>query len=175
MAGCRRRIAVQTELERLGLHCNKIILGEIDIQERMTLGQLINLKRALIKAGFELMDDHKAILVERIKITIVEMVRNNDEIPKTRYSTFLSEKLNHDYTYLANLYSELTGNTIEQFYIKQKIEKAKELILFNELNLTQISYKLNYSSVAHLSSQFKKITGLTPSLFKQLKTAALST
>jgi AraC-like DNA-binding protein len=115
------------------------------------------------------MDDHKAILIERIKNVIVEMVHYEEEIPKVNFSIFLSEKLHYDYTYLANLFSEVTGITIEHFIISHKIERAKELLLYGELNLTQISYKLNYSSVGHLSNQFKKVTGLTPTYFKHLK------
>jgi AraC-like DNA-binding protein len=115
------------------------------------------------------MDDKKAILIERIKSVIVEMVHYMDEMPKTKSSIYISEKLKHDYTYLANLFSEATGITIEHFIISHKIERVKELLLYDELNLTEISYKLNYSSVSHLSSQFKKVTGLTPSFFKKLK------
>jgi AraC-like DNA-binding protein len=117
----------------------------------------------------ELMDDKKAMLVEKIKNVIVEMVHYADELPETNFSDYLSEKLNHNYTYLSNLFSEVKGITIEHYIIIHKIEKVKELIIYDELNLTEIAYKLNYSSVAHLSNQFKKITGLTPSFFKKLK------
>jgi AraC-like DNA-binding protein len=115
------------------------------------------------------MDDKKAMLVEKIKNVIVEMVHYADELPETNFSDYLSEKLNHNYTYLSNLFSEVKGITIEHYIIIHKIEKVKELIIYDELNLTEIAYKLNYSSVAHLSNQFKKITGLTPSFFKKLK------
>ena len=127
------------------------------------------LKDALLKSGLELMDDKKAILIEKIKSVIIEMVHYDDEKPKTNFSDYLTKKLSYDYTYMANLFSEVTGITIEYFIIAHKIERVKELLIYDELNLTQISYKLNYSSVAHLSTQFKKATGLTPSFFKQLK------
>lgn len=171
MGTARRKAALSAQLEKLGMHCIRIEMGEVELQDKITIGQLYQLKRSLARAGFELMDDHKSILVEKIKIIIFEMIHEKDEIPKTKFSSYISERLNHDYTYLANIYSDKTGNTIEQAVIRMKIERVKELLIFNELNLTQISYKLNYSSVAHLSSQFKKITGLTPTLFKLLKGA----
>jgi len=125
--------------------------------------------------GLELMDDKRAILIEKIKGVIVEMVHYMDEPVKVNFSDYLSEKLDHDYTYLANMFSEVTGITIEHFVIAHKIERAKELLIYDELNLTEIAYKLNYSSVAHLSTQFKKVTGLTPTFFKQLKSKKRST
>jgi AraC-like DNA-binding protein len=127
------------------------------------------LKRQLLKSGLELLDDKKSILIERIKSVIIELIHYSDEIPKVNFSEYLSEKLHYDYTYLANVFSEVKGTTIQQFIIMHKIEKVKELLLYDELNLTEISYKLHYSSVSHLSNQFKKITGLSPSFFKQLK------
>jgi len=160
---------VKSELNKLGLHHIIVDLGEVDIKEDITAEQRESLKNALLKSGLVLMDDKKAILIEKIKNVIVEMVHYSDEHPKINFSDYLSEKLNYDYTYLANLFSEVTGITIERFIIAHKIEKVKELLLYDELNLTEISYKLNYSSVAHLSYQFKKVTGLTPSFFKQLK------
>jgi AraC-like DNA-binding protein len=123
----------------------------------------------LMKSGLELMDDKKSILVEKIKSVIVELVHYNDEQIKINLSDYLSDKLSHNYTYLANLFSEVKGTTIEQFYLAHKIEKVKELLVYDELNLTEIAYKLHYSSVAHLSNQFKKMTGLTPSHFKNLR------
>jgi AraC-like DNA-binding protein len=127
------------------------------------------LKAALLSEGFELMDDRKAILIEKIKNVITDMIHNSDEEINMNYSDFIVGKLNYDYNYLSNLFSELKGITIQQFIIVHKIERAKELLLYGELNLTQISYKLHYSSVGHLSNQFKKVTGLSPSAFKQLK------
>jgi AraC-like DNA-binding protein len=160
---------VKAELDKLNLLYGAVDLGEVEVKSPVSFEQRDMLQTALIKAGLELMDDKKAILIERIKNSIVEMIHYADELPAVKNSVYISEKLHHDYTYLANLFSEATGITIEQYIILHKIEKAKELLLYNELNLTEISYKLNYSSVAHLSNQFKKITGLTPSFFKQLK------
>ncbi len=162
-------MAVKAELKKLGLHFIVVDLGEIDIMENISLVQRAQLKIGLLTSGLELMDDKRAVLIEKIKNVVIEMVHHTDEIMKMNFSDFLSEKLNHDYTYLANLFSEVQGTTIEQFIICHKIERAKELLLYDELNLTQISYKLHYSSVAHLSNQFKKVTGLSPSHFKQLK------
>jgi len=162
-------MVVKSELEKLGLHYIVVDLGHVDVKENITAEQREQLKAALLKSGLELMDDKKAMLIEKIKNVIVEMVHYSDDVPRVNFSDYLSEKLNYDYTYLANLFSEVTGITIEHFIIAHKIERVKELLLYDELNLTQISYKLNYSSVAHLSNQFKKVTGLTPSFFKKLK------
>jgi AraC-like DNA-binding protein len=169
MVSIRCKMMVKSELDKLGLKYGAIDLGEVEIKEPLSPEKHEELKLALMKSGLELMHDKKAILIEKIKLVIVEMVHYSDEFPKTKNSDFLSEKLHHDYTYLANLFSEVTGITIEQFIIAHKIERVKELLLYDELNLTEISYKLNYSSVAHLSNQFKKITGLTPTFFKKLK------
>lgn len=160
---------VKAELDILGLHYGAVDFGEVEIKEIITDNQRQELKIALLKSGLELMDDKKSMLIEKIKKVIVEMVHYSDELPKTKNSDYISEKLNHDYTYLANLFSEATGITIEHFIITHKIERVKELLLYDELNLTEISYKLNYSSVSHLSNQFKKVTGLTPSYFKKLR------
>ncbi|MBZ5856993.1 helix-turn-helix domain-containing protein [Flavihumibacter profundi] len=169
MVSIRCKMIVKAELEKLNLHFSSIDLGEAEISEDITPFQWESLKKSLLTSGLELMDDKKAILIEKIKNVIVEMVHYSDELPKIKKSVFISEKLNHDYTYLANLFSETTGITIEQFIIAHKIERVKEMLLYDELNLTEISYKLNYSSVAHLSTQFKKVTGLTPSFYKKLK------
>ena len=174
MVSLRCKMAVKSELNKLGLHYTKVGLGEVEIMENITEEQRTRLKDSLLQSGLVLMDDQKSILIEKIKNTIIEMVHNNEELPKLNLSEYLSEKLKHDYTYLANLFSEVTGVTIEHFIIAHKIERVKELMLYDELNLTEISYKLNYSSVAHLSSQFKKVTGLTPSFFKQLRNKRLS-
>jgi len=174
MVSMRCKMAVKAELDKLGLHYTKVELGEVEVMEDITEEQQIQLKTGLLKSGLELMDDQKSILIEKIKNTIVEMVHYNEELPKINFSAYLSETLNHDYTYLANLFSEVTGITIEHYIIAHKIERAKELLFYGELNLTEISYKLNYSSVAHLSNQFKKVTGLTPSFFKQLKNKRLT-
>lgn len=169
MVSIRCKMLVKAELERLGLNYKTIDLGEVEIEESLTEEQNKQLKANLLKSGLELMDDKKAILIQKIKNVIIEMVHYEDELLKVKNSEYISEKLKYDYTYLANLFSEATGITIEHFIIIHKIERVKELLIYNELNLTEISYRLNYSSVAHLSNQFKKITGLTPSFFKSLK------
>ena len=169
MVSNRCKMAVKDELKKLGLHYVIVDLGEVDIMENISGEQRQQLKTALLSAGLELMDDKRAVLIERIKNVIIEMVHHTDEQIKVNFSDFLSKKLNHGYTYLSNLFSEVQGSTIEQFIIAHKVERIKELIIYNELNMTEIAWKMNYSSVAHLSNQFKKITGLTPSHFKQLK------
>jgi AraC-like DNA-binding protein len=162
-------MVVKDELEKLGLHYVDVKIGEANIIERISPEQLEQLDLALRKSGLQLMDDKKSILVEKIKSAIIELVHYTDEQIKVNLSSYLSDKLNYDYTYLANLFSEVKGITIEKFYLTHKIEKVKELIVYDELNLTEIADKLHYSSVAHLSNQFKKYTGLTPSHFKKLK------
>jgi len=153
----------------MDLHFLPIELGEVDIMENISLVQRDELKAGLLKSGLELMDDKRAVLIEKIKNIIIEMVHHTDEVIKVNFSDYLSEKLKHDYTYMSNLFSEVQGTTIEQFIISHKVERIKELIIYGELNITEIAWKMNYSSVAHLSNQFKKATGLTPSHFKQLK------
>ncbi|MGA1977040.1 MAG: helix-turn-helix transcriptional regulator [Bacteroidales bacterium] len=162
-------MVVKSELEKLGLHYIVVSLGEAEIMEDLSKEQQDKLNIALKKSGLELMDDKKSILVEKIKTIIVELVHYTDEQIKINLSDYLSEKLNYDYTYLANLFSEVKGTTIEKFYLNHKIEKVKELLVYDELNLTEIAFKMHYSSVSHLSNQFKKMTGLTPSHFKNLK------
>lgn len=169
MVSIRCKMVVKSELDKLGLNYGAIDLGEVVITEDISEEQRTTLHRALLQSGLELMDDKKAILVEKIKNVIIEMVHYEDELPKTNFSDYLSEKLNYNYTYLANLFSETKGITIEHFMILHKIERVKELILYDEINLSEIAWKLHYSSVAHLSHQFKKITGLTPSYFKSLR------
>ncbi len=169
MVSNRCKLAVKDELKKLGLHFIVVDLGEVEIMEKISAEQREVLKVRLHDSGFELMDDRKAVLIEQIKNVIIEMVHHTEETIKINFSVFLSEKLNHDYTYLANLFSEVQGTTIEQFIISHKVERIKELIIYGELNITEIAYKMNYSSVAHLSNQFKKVTGLSPSHFKKLK------
>jgi AraC-like DNA-binding protein len=169
MVSNRCKMAVKTALKTLGFHFIVVDLGEVEIMETISADQRELLVIALGKSGLELMDDKRAILIEKIKNAIIEMVHHSDELIKINFSDFISKKLNHDYTYLANLFSEVQGTTIEQFIISHKIERIKELIIYDELNITEIAWKMNYSSVAHLSNQFKKVTGLTPSHFKQLK------
>jgi AraC-like DNA-binding protein len=169
MVSNRCKMAVKEELRKLGLHFIVVDLGEVEIMEDISGEQREQLKSALLSSGLELMDDKRAMLIEKIKNIIIEMVHHSDELIKVNFSDFVSKKLNHDYTYLANLFSEVQGTTIEHFIISHKIERIKELIIYNELNITEIAYKMNYSSVAHLSNQFKKVTGLSPSHFKNLK------
>jgi len=153
----------------MGLHYIFVNLGEVEILENITQKQRENLKSAILKSGLELMDDKKSMLIEKIKNVIIEMVHHTDALPKTNFSDYLVSKLDYDYTYMANLFSETEGTTIEHFIILHKIERVKELIIYDELNLAEIARKMHYSSGAHLSNQFKKITGLTPSFFKALK------
>ena len=175
MVCIRCKMVVKSELDKLGVNYTTVELGEADIRESLSPAQLDRLSLALKKSGLELMDDKKSILVEKIKAVIIELVHYNEEQIRLNLSDYLSEKLNHNYTYLANLFSEVKGTTIENFYLAHKIEKVKELLVYDELNLTEIAYKLHYSSVAHLSNQFKKMTGLTPSHFKNLKHKRRST
>lgn len=169
MVCIRCKMVVKAELETLGLHYATVELGEVDLLENISVEQHDQFKAALIKSGLELMDDKKSVLIQKIKNIIVEMVHYSEEPLTIKFSEFLSQKLEHDYTYLANLFSEFQGTTIEKFFIAHKIERVKELLVYNELNLTEVAYLMHYSSVAHLSTQFKKVTGLTPSYFKQLR------
>jgi len=162
-------MVVKTELEKLGLHYIYVKIGEAEILENLLNDELEQLNTGLKKAGLVLMDDKKSILVEKIKSAIIELVHFTEDQIKVNLSDFLSEKLEYDYTYLANQFSEINGITIEKFYLTHKIERVKELIVYDELNLSEIAYRLHYSSVAHLSNQFKKFTGMTPTQFKMLK------
>jgi len=168
-------MVVNSELEKLGLHATAVELGEAEIKEEITPEQMTHLSSALSKTGLELVNDKKTILAEKIKTIIIQLVHFNDEQIKINLSDYISEKLNLNYTYLANLFSEVQGTSIEQFYLNHKIEKVKELLVYGELNLTEIAWKLHYSSVAHLSNQFKKMTGLTPTHFRNLKNKGRST
>lgn len=169
MVSLRCKMIVESELNKLGLSHKLVELGTVEVIGELTSDQQDLLRKNLYKSGLELLDDKRSILIEKVKNVIIEMIHYADELPQVNYSDYISEKLNYDYTYLSNIFSEVKGITIQQFIIMHKIEKVKELILYDELNLTEISYKLHYSSVAHLSNQFKKVTGLSPSFFKQLK------
>lgn len=169
MVSLRCKLVVKEALELLGLNFVILELGIVEIMQDLTEEQHLQLYEMLLKSGLELMDDKKSVLIEKIKNIIIEMVHYSDELPKVTYSDYISEKMGLDYTYLSKLFSEVRGITIEHFIIAHKIERVKELLLYDELNLTQISYIMNYSSVSHLSKQFKKVTGLTPSFFKKLK------
>lgn len=169
MVSLRCKMMVQDELRKLNIKYGAIELGRVDLIEKISRKKYKQLKKNLLRSGLELLDNKKSILVEKIKNTIVEMIHHSDTFPKVKYSEYISNKLGYDYTYLANTFSEVKGTTIQHFIILHKIEKVKELLLYDELSLSEISYKLHYSSAAHLSSQFKKITGLAPSYYKQLK------
>lgn len=168
MVCTRCKMVVKTELEKLGLQYTFVELGEAEIEEEISKTQMQLLDSMLRNSGLELMEDNKTILVENIKTTIIELIHYNEKQIKVNLSDHLSHKLNHNYTYLSNLFSEIHGSTIEKYYLSHKIEKVKEHIIHDELNLTEIAFKMHYSSVAHLSNQFKKLTGLTPSHFKNL-------
>ena len=169
MVCIRCKMVVKEELTKLGFHFTSVELGEAEVIEDLSAEQHQQVKAALLKSGLELMDDKKSILIQKIKNVIIDLVHHSDEPLTINFSNYLSRKLNYDYTYLANLFSEVQGTTIEKFLIAHKIERVKELLVYNELSLTEIAYRMHYSSVAHLSAQFKKVTGLTPSHFKQLK------
>lgn len=169
MVSLRCKLLVKSELDKLGFHNALIDLGVVELHESISEHELESLKTNLLKSGLELLDNKRSILVEKIKNVIIELIHYSDELPKVNYSDYISEKLNYDYTYLANTFSEVKGVTIQHFIILHKIERVKELILYDELSLSEIAYKLHYSSSAHLSNQFKKVTGLTPTFFKQLK------
>ncbi|MFT7197972.1 MAG: YesN/AraC family two-component response regulator [Marinoscillum sp.] len=169
MVSLRCKMIVREELMNLGLKYILIDLGMVEVLEDINEEQHDKLKENLLRSGLELLDDKRSILIDKIKNVIIEMIHYSDELPKINYSDYISEKLGYDYTYLSNIFSEVKGITVQNFIIIHKIEKVKELLLYDELNLTEISYKLHYSSVAHLSNQFKKITGLSPSYYKELK------
>ncbi len=162
-------MVVKAAAEELKIPFNTIELGFININEKLSETTLEKFKKKLLSAGLEVLDDKRSILIEKIKNVIIEMVHYSDEFPKVNFSNYLSEKLGYDYTYLSNLFTEVKGTTIQEFIIMHKIEKAKELIMYNEMSIADIAYTLNYSSAAHFSTQFKKVTGLTPSFFKKLK------
>jgi len=169
MVSQRCKLSVKDTLEKLGISHGPIELGEVNLLSEISASQMEQLTIDLLNSGFEILEDHKSILVEKIKNIIIEMVHYLDDLPTNNFSQYIAGKLSYDYTYLANIFSEVKGMAIERFIIMNKIERVKELLGYNELTLTEISYKLNYSSVAHLSTQFKKITGLTPSDFKRLE------
>lgn len=167
---CNRcKWVVKTELEKLGHETMVVNLGEVELKNEASPQQLQAIEKKLEEFGFELISDKSSALIERIKTLIIELVQQPGELEKQNLSQYLSRQLHKDYSALSKLFSEVTGITIEQYFILQKIERAKELMVYDELSLTQIAWELGYSSVAHLSSQFKKVTGLTPRHFKNLK------
>jgi YesN/AraC family two-component response regulator len=169
MVCIRCKMVVKEELTNLGLRYSSVELGEAELMENLSPDQRERFRAALLKSGLELMDDRKSVLIQRIKTVIIELVHYSEEPLAINLSAYLEEKLQHDYTYLANLFSEVQGTTIEKYFISHKIERVKEFLVYDELTLTEIAYKMHYSSVAHLCTQFKKVTGLTPSHFKLLK------
>jgi AraC-like DNA-binding protein len=169
MVCSRCKMVVKSELEKLGLRPLAVDLGEVEIAADLEGYQRQDVHAALQKFGFALLDDKKSVIIERVKNLIVDLVQNKNNQLKTNLSDYLSRGLNHDYTYITNLFTQVEGTTIEQYFIAQKIERVKELLVYDEMSLSEISYQLNYSSVSHLSKQFKKVTGLTPSHYKQLK------
>lgn len=167
---CNRCIlVVQNELDKLGLAAKDVKLGEVTLEKEPNPEQKASLEKALSPLGFEIIDDKKSRLIENIKTIIIDLVHHQDNEAKSNLSEVLSNQLHHDYSYLSNLFSEVEGKTIEKYFIAQRIEKVKELLVYDELSLSEIADRLNYSSVAYLSNQFKKVTGLTPSHFKQIR------
>lgn len=175
MVSLRCKMIVTAELKHLDIAYLAVDLGMVEVKGEISESQRSQLKTNLLKSGLELLDDKKSILIERIKNVVTEMIHYSEEVPKVNFSDYISQKLNYDYTYLSNIFSETKGMTIQQYIILHKIERVKELLLYDELSLTEISYKLHYSSVAHLSNQFKKVTGLSPSFFKRLRQQRTST
>ncbi len=169
MVSIRCISAVSAILKECKIQPHNTQLGEIEIPDDVSTEQMKLLDQKLKQAGFELMEDKKAQMIEKTIGVIIDMIHNQEDGPKVNYSDYISEKLHFDYTYISNVFSHIKGITIQQFIIIHKIERIKELIIYNELSISEIAWKLNYSSAAHLSNQFKKITGLTPSSFKALK------
>lgn len=165
----RCKMVIKSELEKLGINPLSIELGEVTLSETLTETRKKQIEDVITPLGFELIDDKKSRLIEQIKTLIIEQVHHNDNDLKVNLSDYLSDKLHLDYNYISNLFSEVEGTTIEKYFIAQKIEKVKELLVYDELTLNEIAFRLNYSSTAHLSNQFKKVTGLTPSHFKEVK------
>lgn len=165
----RCKMVVKSELEKLGINPSKIDLGEVTLDKPIGQTLIQQVKSILSTLGFELIDDKRSRLIEQIKTLIIELVHYNNNELKINLSDYLSQKLHHEYNYISNLFSEVEGTTIEKYFIAQKIERVKELLVYDELTLSEIAFRLNYSSTAHLSSQFKKVTGLTPSHFKEIK------
>ncbi|MDF3079132.1 MAG: transcriptional regulator, AraC family [Sphingobacteriaceae bacterium] len=167
---CNRCVmVVENELEKLGLQADRVGLGEVELDKELSQDEKERLSTSLTKLGFELIDDRKSRIIEKIKTVIIETVHHHQHDAKHNLSDVLSSELNHDYNYLSNLFSDVEGTTIEKYFIAQKIEKVKELLVYDELSLSEIAFQLNYSSVAYLSNQFKKVTGLSPSHFKQIR------
>lgn len=167
---CNRcKMVVKNEMEKLGFYPMSLTLGEVELENELLSSEKLTINNHLRTFGFELIDDKKSRIIEKIKNVIINLVHCQDNETKINLSDLLSNSLHHDYNYLSNLFSEVEGTTIEKYLIAQKIEKVKELLVYDELSLSEIAFRLKYSSVAYLSNQFKKVTGLTPSHFKQIK------
>jgi len=160
---------VKSELNKLGLRYKRVELGEIELIENISAKKILLIDNALRPTGLELMKDKNAQLVENIKVSISQLINLSEELPKPKTSEFISKKVNSDYSYLSNIFSSIQGISIEKYIIIRKVERIKELLVYGKLSLVDIAFKLHYSSVAHLSNQFKKVTGLTPSFFKILR------
>ncbi len=161
---------VKSVLQEFGLHCTSVNIGHVSIREDISAEQRIFLEAAFLKYGLELIDEKKNTITEKVKNVVIQMIHySDDELPKTKYSDYISKKLNYNYTYISNTFSEIKGTTVEQYIIAHKIERVKELLIFSELTLSEIAWKLHYSSVGHLSGQFKKVTGITSSIYKKMK------
>lgn len=173
MVSMRCKLVVKEELRKLGIEKVRIDLGIVEIFEPFSARQYEKLNKNLLLTGLELLDDKKSILIGKIKNVIIEMIHYSDDVPKINFSDYLSKKLDYNYTYLSNIFSEVNGITLQQFIINHKVERIKELLLYEELNLTEIAHKLHYSSAAHLSTQFKRSTGFSPSEFKQMRVKRL--
>lgn len=175
MVSLRCKMIVQQQLDRIGIQYFSIDLGLVETKNCITSCQIDELRKSLQLVGLDILDNRKSILIDKIKNVVIEMIHYNEELPKVNQSDFICKKIGYDYTYLSNIFSEVEGITIQQFIIIHKIELVKELLLYNELSLKEISHRMNYSSASHLSTQFKKITGLTPTLFYRLKKREMNT
>lgn len=169
MVSLRCKMLVKEELKKLGIEYVSVDLGMVEIFGKIDPEQIEKFKKGVQNSGLELMDDKRSVLIEQAKHLIIEMIHYSDEMPEESYADYIRRKLECDYLHLSTVFAEVKGMTIQQFIILNKIEKVKELLIYDELSLTEISYKLQYSSVAHLSNQFKKMTGLAPSFYKKLQ------
>ncbi len=162
-------MVIKSELEKIGLHPISVELGEVELSEQIDTTTINQIYDALQKFGFALIDDKKSRLIEKVKNLVIELVQELNSELKVNLSDYLSKHLHYEYNYISNLFSEVEGTTIEKYFIAQKIEKVKELLMYDELSLSEIAFRLHYSSVAHLSSQFKKVTGFAPSHIRRIK------
>lgn len=169
MVCTRCKMVLKSELEKLGLKPISIELGEVEFSEDLDIDSIKRIEKSLEPFGFTIIDDKKSRVIEKVKTLIVQLIQELDGELKVNFSDYLTERVHYEYNYISNLFSEVEGTTIEKYYIAQKIEKVKELLMYDELSLSEIAYRLHYSSVAHLSNQFKKVTGFAPSHIKKIK------